>query len=220
MLCNYLISCSNGLHVVSWTSISKGMEIVVKLVPCPLCSSFVRPCLPLPLSFSPSVWIANRLRRGPGGIKQQLIAVFRLCYFWLSFLYKDVVVRTGRGETSSGLWCGLKLLAFPLSGGYLQYVGNTGHFHCPPPPPLVSRQVIGELFFLGSGQQSGQSDLTSALLMRRLASSQFTSLNTGFTRTGHVLQGAGPTQYNTKHTEPYTNTSARTQADKTVCKIT
>lgn len=68
---NCLICCSNGLLIVSWTSISKGMKIVVKLVPClSFLLSFAHlRSLPLLLSLSLSVWIANRPRRGPGGIK-------------------------------------------------------------------------------------------------------------------------------------------------------
>lgn len=56
--------------------------------------------------------------------------------------------------------------------------------------------------------------------MRRLASSQFASLNTVLTHTGHVLQGAEATQYNThihKGTHADMNTHARTHNNTLTC---
>lgn len=144
-VCNYLICCSNGLLIVSWTSISKGMKIVVKLVPClSFLLSFDHlhslpfscpPSLPLLLSLSFSVWVANHPRRGARRDKVAAHCTFPLVLFLTITLVQGCCEKGERGWDSVQwpLRCA-KTVGFPLSGGYSQYVRNTEHFHAPAPP--------------------------------------------------------------------------------------
>lgn len=111
-VCNYLICCSYGL---SWTSISKGMKIVVKLVPC---LSFFSLLCPPSLPPSPSVFFSFSLIV-PGGVQEGWSSTslqFSSCViFDHSSCTRMLLWRGGReaGGKLSGLWGGLRLLAFP-----------------------------------------------------------------------------------------------------------
>lgn len=86
---------------------------IVKLLPC--LSYFFTPLLPPSLPFHLFLFQIGSLII-QGGIKSQLIAVFRWCYFWPSFLFKDVIVEKVWGQGgggSGGLWGGFNLLASP-----------------------------------------------------------------------------------------------------------
>lgn len=113
-VCNYLMCCSNGPLTISWTSISKGMEIVVRLVPCLLFLLSLSSLLSsLPHSLSFRVWIANSPRRGPGRDKVAARCSFPPVLFLTIALVQGCCCEQGGGDGAQWPRVELRTDGFP-----------------------------------------------------------------------------------------------------------